>query len=93
MRKAVALLALFAAVLTGAARAEDNPACARFDDPLAYNACLASHGPKAKGVAMTPEPTGAREPEGRPYVAPKHVSNLPNMVRRRGRIHMEFMIR
>lgn len=29
------------------ARAQDNPACARYEDALAYNACLAKLGPQA----------------------------------------------
>ena len=45
MRSALAVLVLLG--LGGAARAEDNPACAKFEDPLAYNACLAKLGPKA----------------------------------------------
>ena len=32
------------------ATAQDNPACAKYQEPLAYNACLASHGPKATDV-------------------------------------------
>lgn len=42
-----ALLALILASATGAARAEDNPACARFKSALEYNDCLAKLGAKA----------------------------------------------
>jgi len=39
-----ALLALFAAA---PAAAKGLDPCARFEEPLAYNACLAAHGPRA----------------------------------------------
>jgi hypothetical protein len=46
MRRLVAV-ALFAA-LSAAARAETTyPDCEKFKEPLAYNQCLASHGPSA----------------------------------------------
>ena len=51
MRPAIFLFALFA--LGGAANAADNPACAKFENALAYNACLAKLGPKAYAAAPT----------------------------------------
>lgn len=101
MRAAVAFLAL-SAVLPGPARAQDDPACARFEEPLAYNACLASHGPRANtlgnatgaaGVRRTdPEeetPARAKAPPQpfQPFQPFQHVE------RRRGRVHMEFRLR
>ena len=55
---------LIAAALTfiasGApAPAEDNPACAKFQEPLEYNACLARQGPRAGATLAVPEPAGA----------------------------------
>ena len=97
MRAAVAILALCAAALTHAARADDDPACAKFEDPLAYNACLASHGPKAKEPVSAPAAAGVRRIEsqgdGGPAAAPTRVPHTPGVVRRGGRIHMEFRIR
>jgi hypothetical protein len=67
MRPLIFLVALIA--LGGAANAVDNPACAKFEEPLAYNACLAKLGPKAYAVAPAPmhERYGAarREKSGR----------------------------
>ena len=58
--RAALLVAVSAAVLPALA-AEDDPACARFEDPLAYNACLASHGPKANGVGAAPAGGASRQ--------------------------------
>jgi hypothetical protein len=64
MRPAIFLVVLFA--LGGAAKAADNPACAKFEEPLAYNACLAKLGPKAYLVAPARERYGGRrEKSGR----------------------------
>jgi hypothetical protein len=50
-----ALLLLLVLVFSPAA-AEDNPACAKFQDPLAYNACLARQGPAARATQMRAAP-------------------------------------
>ena len=54
VRAAIALslaaLAWAALPWAGSAWAEDDPACAQYHEPMAYNACLARHGPKANGV-------------------------------------------
>jgi hypothetical protein len=42
-------LCLAAVAWAGNARADD-PACAQYREPMAYNQCLAQHGPKANGV-------------------------------------------
>ena len=94
-RAALMLLAL-AAASAGAARAQDDPACAKFEDPLAYNACLASHGPKAN-VATSLRPAQER----RPPVQPERVRPAPtrgvdgwrHANRGRGRAHMEFRVK
>ena len=36
----------------GAARAQDNPACAQYHEAMAYNLCLSQQGPKANGVGQ-----------------------------------------
>jgi hypothetical protein len=55
MRRALLLLGLL--VFSPAAAAEDNPACAKFEDPLAYNACLARQGPMARAAHVRTGPT------------------------------------
>ncbi len=82
MTRAIALLAL---LLWGvAARAEDNPACARFEAPLAYNACLARQGPAARATRALPAPRGETARPGR----------RPTVTRTaRGRVHAVFTIR
>ncbi len=96
MRRALGLLAVLA-VLPSAAPAADDPACAKYEDPLAYNACLASHGPRAKDVgrgAGEEGPPPAERQEAAPAAAPREPARrTPNLVRRRGRIHMEFLVR
>jgi hypothetical protein len=52
MRRALLLLLL----VFSPAAAEDNPACAKFEDPLAYNACLARQGPIARAAPMRAAP-------------------------------------
>ena len=48
MRHAFMLAIGLGALLIGApARAKDDASCAQFEEPLAYNACLARHGPRA----------------------------------------------
>jgi hypothetical protein len=46
-KRALFMLLVFAAASAGPAYAEGDPACAKYQDPLAYNACLASHGPSS----------------------------------------------
>ncbi len=97
-RRAALMLLALAAASIGQARAEDDPACARFEDPLAYNACLASRGPKANDRATT----GARRgDEGSPPPAQAERNREPagiargsrRAMRGRGRVHMEFQVR
>jgi hypothetical protein len=94
VRKAALRHALFVAigvgvVLAGApAYGQDDPACAQYDEPLAYNACLAKSGPHApatKGVAAPPDDAGA----------PRAYPSRRNYGRwtppgRRGRMRVEF---
>jgi hypothetical protein len=94
--RAVLVLAVAAAVLPGRARADGDPACAKFDEPLAYNACLAAHGPRAKDVAVAPEPApehGIDRAGKPPGEAARRSWRFPAVARRHGRIHMEFRIR
>jgi hypothetical protein len=54
MRFAFAGVALL--MLAGAAKAQDNPACAKFKNDFEYNACLAKIGPKAGVTHSTAAP-------------------------------------
>ena len=36
----------------GSALAQDDPRCAQYREPMAYNSCLARQGPKANGVGQ-----------------------------------------
>jgi hypothetical protein len=85
---------LFVAALiffSGAAsvHAQDNPACAKFENPLEYNDCLAKLGPRAGATLAVPEPTG-RAPAPRSAPSMRTFRAPP---RTRGRVRMEFTIR
>jgi hypothetical protein len=51
---AIVLVALAASTYTSGARAQGDLECARYQDPLAYNNCLARRGPKANDLATHP---------------------------------------
>ncbi len=86
----------------GSAQAQDNPACAKYHEAMAYNLCLSQHGPRANGVGQLhgggPQPGAAaqgrvwygrmrgRAPTAR-YYAPRTTQ------RGHGRGHMEFQVR
>ena len=50
--RAAIALCLAALGWAGSALAEDDPRCAQYHEPMAYNACLARQGPKANGVGQ-----------------------------------------
>ena len=55
-------LSLTALAWAGSARAQDDPRCAQYREPMEYNACLARQGPKANGVGQLhggPQPARA----------------------------------
>ncbi len=88
MRKAlVAALAVGAAFSCADARAQDNPRCAKFEQPLAYNACLARLGPPAHGVHALANPEGGATADASavPFRGGPVVSHT-----RRGRARLEF---
>ncbi len=95
--RAALTLAVAAALLPMRARADVDPACAKIEEPLAYNACLAAHGPRAKNVAASPEPAEGAHGSDRVGRAPVEAARpgwrYPAAARRHGRIHMEFRIR
>jgi len=94
-RAAFIMLALAAALPRGAQAAED-PVCAKFVEPLAYNACLASHGPKATGIGTSPvagsHAAPAQTDPSRPGPRPR-VRRWPRVIRGRSRVHMEFQVK
>ncbi len=96
-KRATLMLLALAAASAGAARAEDDPACAKYQDPLAYNACLASHGPKAN-IATNPRPAQAGhaarvQPEGGRPAPRRSTDGWRHANRGRGRVHIEFRVK
>jgi hypothetical protein len=97
-RAATIVLALAALASGGRARAEDDPACAQYQEPMAYNACLARHGPKANDVGTqgrtqpdrAAQDRAQHDEAGRPATAGRGWRGAP---RRHGRVHMEFRVK
>jgi hypothetical protein len=76
-------------------RAEDYPACAKIENPLAYNQCLANQGPPAHGTRSIAPPPDADAPKGawRAPAAPGRTGATIQVSRTRsGRMVMEFSI-
>jgi hypothetical protein len=96
-RAAAIALCLAALASAGRARAEDDPSCAQYQEPMAYNACLARHGPKANGLgAHSGETQPDRAGQDRTYegeAPPAGFRHWPHAQRIHGRVHMEFRIR
>ncbi len=105
--RAAIALSLAALAWTATARASDDPACAQYHEPMAYNACLARHGPKAKGVGQLhgdPQPSRAspnRVRYGHSRTAPSmgfsaapstRFYDTQGSQRIHGRVHMEFRV-
>jgi hypothetical protein len=99
--RAAIALCLAALGLAGAAQAQDNPACAQYHEAMAYNLCLAQHGPKANGVGQlhgSGRQAGAAQ--GRVWYGHAH-GRVPtarfysplSAQRAHGRVHMEFQVR
>jgi hypothetical protein len=78
------VLALVIVILVwgGAAVAQDNRACGKLQNPLAYNACLASQGPPARIVRAAPS---------RVTVPPRHRGGWAPA--RGRRVHAVFNVR
>ena len=95
--RAMIALSLAALAWVGSARAEDDPSCAQYREPMAYNACLARHGPKANNVgthSRQSQPDRFRE---RRDLWPRAGHAVLRRARRHsrvhGRMHMEFPVR
>jgi hypothetical protein len=90
----LAALAWAALPWAGSARAEDDPACAQYHEPMAYNACLARHGPKANGVGQFRSGGGAQDRAGGETQsrATRSFQRWQGVQRVHGRMHMEFRV-
>ncbi len=98
--RAAIALCLVALGWAGAARAQDDAACAQYHEAMAYNLCLAQHGPKANGVGKLhggPQPGHAAQGRvwyGHAHGAPTARFTSPQSAQRvHGRVHMEFQVR
>jgi hypothetical protein len=94
MRAFLIAAALILVSSVAPAWADDNPACAKFENPLEYNACLARLGPRAGATLAVPESAGAapavRAASGTRGVRSMHAFATPP--RTKGRVRMEFTI-
>ena len=90
------LFAALVLVSPGApARAQDNPACAKFENPLEYNACLAKQGPRAGATLAVPEPAGGPVRAMRTAPPARGVHSMHAFAaprRSNGRVRMEFTV-
>jgi hypothetical protein len=99
--RAATALCLAALAWAGSARAQDNPACAQYREPMAYNLCLAQHGPKANGVGKLHggSPPGLAQERvwssGRTHgrAPTTRLYSQQGAQRVHGRVHMEFQVR
>ncbi len=82
MRTALALIA----ILVGAPAAAED--CAKIEDPLAYNACLARQGPAARAVHVGAAPVGGAPAAVR--ARPGRVHSQILVTKRRGRSELVF---
>jgi len=88
------LVWLAAVVWARCALAADDPTCAQYREPMAYNACLARHGPKAnnlKGLGGEAQP--GRRLKGEAGTGAQPFRRWRRSARPGGRAHMEFQIR
>lgn len=99
-RAGLFMIALAAvAFISAGARAQGDEACARIEEPLAYNACLAAHGPKARMIAPQSEasssvrPAAAARPARQRRASGARRRYRAYSPRRRKRAHAEFRVR
>jgi hypothetical protein len=90
---AIGVIGLGLALIAAApARAEDP--CAKFDAPLAYNACLAKQGPEWHGTHGMATPPDADAPKGAGrWTGPGRARSALHFARgRHGRMVVEFAV-
>ena len=85
VRTALIVLGLASLDFAGRAHAQDEAACAKYLEPMVYNACLARYGPKANDV-------GGRR-AGRPGAWSNAGRGDVHATRKRGRSHLEFLVK
>ena len=90
VRAAAIAFCLAALTSNGRALAQDDPSCAQYQDPMAYNACLARHGPKANDVRT--HSAAARPHQGEARAPADSFGQWPRAGRVHGRVHMEFKL-
>ena len=86
--RSILIAAALVLVSGGAPARADNPACAKFENPLEYNACLARLGPRAGATRGVPEQPAAPATRG-----VRSMRAFAGARRTRGRVHMEFTIK
>ena len=94
--RAAIALSLAALAWAQCARAADDPSCAQYREPMAYNACLARHGPKANAIGTLSghaQPGGAAQRRSRYGGAPATFHRRRRAEPAHGRMHMEFQVR
>lgn len=83
----------FAVLAPQPGRADDYPACAKIENPLAYNQCLANQGPPAHATRSIAPPPGADSPHGAwqaPAARGRAGSTMQISRTRNGRMVVEF---
>ncbi len=83
-------LSLALLVAPGAAALAQD-ACARFEEPLAYNQCLATQGPKAHATRAVDVPAGESTAQGGARRGRVHTL-LQVVHRRNGKMFAEFTV-
>ena len=99
-RAAIALLAALVAS-AGSSLAQDDPSCAQYREPMAYNACLARHGPKANNLGRLHggiQPSHSAHDRGsrggtRTGAPARRFYGRQRPQRAHGRVHAEFQVR
>ena len=95
-----AAIALLARAWAGSAQAQDDPSCAQYREPMAYNACLARHGPKANNLGRLhggTQPSHSAHDRGwrggtRPGAPARRFYGRQRPQRTHGRVHAEFQV-
>jgi hypothetical protein len=77
-----------ALLFVSAGRAETYPDCEKYDAPLAYNQCLASHGPSAAHALAA----RTEEGDGADFHAPQASRAFRSLRRDHGRVSATFTV-
>jgi hypothetical protein len=94
--RAIIALSLAALAWAQCAKAGDDLSCAQYREAMAYNACLARHGPKANnlvGFRAGTRPGRGVKGEARTQAQASPVNGWRRSGRTHGRVRMEFQVR